>query len=289
MKIFENVLCPVDFSETSAKALQWAEYLARSHNSTVTVLHVNYPEFAGNTDPFGGAYDPDISIKQAEETMKNFLSPLKMNPERIVSGGNPADTIQTIAKKINATMVLMGTHGRKGITHKLLGSTTEEVIRRVAIPVFTLSPMASYDQWEDNKKALIPLAITDAPPACSLRMRKAIEELDASVTVMHVIDYKDEMFGVNFQASPFKVTSYETTRIEGELLAIAKFLKRGQSTAIVHFGDPAEEILNEASLGKYGFLLLAVKKQKLFSRFVESHAYKVMARSAIPVITLKML
>lgn len=289
MRVFEKILCPVDFSEGSVKALQWTEHLAARFQSKVTALYVNVAEFGANSDPFIYDYDPTLSMKRAEERMKDFVAPLKIKPETIVCGGSPAEEIERIATRMEATIIVMATHGRKGITHKLLGSTTEDVIRRMTVPVFTVSPKSTFDRWNDNKGVLVPLNITSEPPSCAVRMKQVVKELTVPLTLMHVVDYHDDMFGVNFQASPFNVTAYETSRMEHELLRIARLLNGEDTEAMIKFGNAAEEILREAALMRYSYLLLGVKKEKAFTRFFESSAYKVISQSPVPVITLKML
>lgn len=290
MRLFEKILCPVDFSECSVKALQWAEFLAREFGSNLTALHVQIPEFgAAGADPFIYDYDPVASIQNATKKLENFLLPLKITIDPLVLSGNPATEIIKVADQMKATMIVMGTHGRKGLVHTVLGSTTEEVIRKAAIPVFTVSPNATLHYIDEAKRALLPVSHTKESPPNFEGMKGILEQFGEALTLMNVIDYHDEMFGVNFHASPFIVTAYETSEKEKELLKIGELLSGKKVKAIIKFGRAAEEILKESSDRKYGYLLLGVKKEKALSRFFESTAYKVISKAPIPVITLKML
>lgn len=289
MRLFEKILCPVDFSECSVRALQWAEYLASEFGSNVTALHVHVPEFAtAGADPFIYDYDPVASIEKETKKLKTFLSPLKITAEPLVLSGSPATEIIRVAHQMEATMIVMGTHGRKGLVHTLLGSTTEEVIRKTAVPVFTVSPNASSPAMDEAKRALLPVSHTQEPPGNVEGMRGILEQFGEALTLINVIDYHDEMFGVNFHASPYIVTAYETNEKESELLKTGALLNGKQVKAIIKFGHAAEEILKESLNPNYGYLLLEVKKEKALSRFFESTAYKVISKAPIPVITLKM-
>jgi universal stress protein A len=290
MQLFEKILFPVDFSECSVKALLWTEYLARKYGSKVTVLHVFTPEFTpAGPDPFVYDYGPIETIKRAEERLENFVSPLRVDCETLVYPGRAADEIIEVARQIDATMIIMGTHGRKGLVHKILGSTTEEVFRKTNLPVFTISPNATIAEMQKRKRFLVPVSSAKERPGNFMTMKAILEQFGTSLTLMNVIDYHDEMFGVNFHANPFNVTAYETTEKERELLKIGELMNGKQTKVIIKFGEAAEEILNEAWDPKYTCLLLGVKKEKALSRLFESTAYRVISQAPIPVITLKML
>jgi nucleotide-binding universal stress UspA family protein len=188
---------------------------------------------------------------------------------------------------MKTTMIVMGTHGHKGLAHTLLGSTTEEIIRKAAIPVFTVSPNATLRTIDTVKTALVPISNTKALPTNFETIRGILDEFGEALTLMNVVDHHDDMFGVNFHASPYVVTAYETSEKEKDLLKIGEALKGKDIVPLIKFGDAAEEILKESLNPKYGYLLLAVKKEKTLPRFFQSTAYRVISKSTIPVITVK--
>jgi universal stress protein A len=288
MRLFDKILCPVDFSECSVKALQWAEYLGSKFGSNLTALHVHGPEFAAGTDPFVYDYDPTVALQNVKKRLETFLSPLKTPIETLVLSGSSATEIVSVADQMKATMIVMGTHGRKGLAHTIMGSTTEEVIRKVEIPVFTISPNATLRMMDEGKTALLPISDTKRLPTNFEMMRGILDEFGEDLTLMNVIDYHDDMFGVNFHASPYIVTAYETTEKETELLKIGEVLRGREVAPLIKFGDAADEILKELLNPKYGYLLLAVKKEKALSRFFESTAYRVISKAPVPVITVKL-
>src|SRR5262245_24455274 len=194
MKVFENILCPIDFSDNSVRSVQWAEALSHRFGSKLTILHVM--EYPGATDTF--AFDFEAYQARTQAEMNDFVAPLRVPYETLVVSGSAAHEIVTQAEKTNATLIIMATRGLRGAAHVLLGSTAEHVIHHAPIPVLTLSPYCTSMPVRDVKnRILLPTSSTEKAPAGYLVFRSIIEELQHSVTMMHVIDFKDPMFGVN--------------------------------------------------------------------------------------------
>src|SRR5574341_1753031 len=101
MRTFDRILCPTDFSEKSVKGLQWAEYLARKYDAEVMVLHVMefYP-----VGLMGGDAGTDYDRYQASvySNLTEFVSPLKVRHEKMMSSGNPAQKIAALASGLGA-------------------------------------------------------------------------------------------------------------------------------------------------------------------------------------------
>lgn len=286
MNVFEKILVPIDFSEHSVRALHWAEALAHRFQSTVMVLHVM--EYPGATDSF--AFDFEAFHSRTIADMHDFLTPLKIEHESFVIGGNPHLEIVNVAEKQNATLIVMGTRGLKGAAHHILGSTTEYVIHHAKCPVFTMSPHCVIPSEAPSKrKVLLPASSLEQPPHGYILLKQIVEQLQDSVTMMHVVDFKDPMFGVNYSVHPFNVTAYETTEKEKQLQQLAtRILPLDvQLDAVVRYGDASEEILREISLREHDLILMGVRREGLMGRLFDSTAYKILCKSPVPVITLK--
>lgn len=136
-----RILVPTDFSECSLEAVEFAGMVARQAKASVELLHILEP----------GGYGIDFSIehpderqrkrKQATERLEGLSSGLiaaGILVKTSVLGGAPADTILEVAQKISCHLIVMGTHGRRGLSHVFAGSVTEAVLRRGTVPVLAV-------------------------------------------------------------------------------------------------------------------------------------------------------
>ena len=143
MNKYRQLLCPVDFSDVSKNAFQIAIDLAVLFKADLHVMHVF--QMPASTIP-EGIYDiPDDAedkvkshfSKKLDEFIKNHSTP-EINITTGLYAGFPHVEIIKYANETNADMIVMGTHGRTGLSHVLLGSVTERVIRTSDIPVLTV-------------------------------------------------------------------------------------------------------------------------------------------------------
>lgn len=287
MRLFGKILCPVDFSENSVKALQWTEFLAKKFDSQVVILHVfemPYPAFASP------AFDYDQYKETIQSNLRDYLVPLKIQYESMLSTGDPANKIVALAKGLDATLIVMGTRGLRGAAHRLLGSTAETVVRNSSIAVMTISPQCNSPHDESGRGVLMPVSSLLRPPRGFVRLRKIIREVGTGLYLIHVVDLNDPMFDSSFSANPFLVTTYETTEKKQDLARIATMIMGSEDKvfeSIIQFGTVSQEILSEIDSGKYDYVLMGAKKKTFLSGFVESTVYKVISWSMIPVITVK--
>ena len=136
---FRRILCPVDFDDNSMEALDTAANLARESNGTVFVLHVVPMIIAPTGMPvYVDLYQGQEETARAKllEIAHKRLAGLKY--ELLVHTGEPAGTILNAEKKIDADVVVMATHGRRGFKRFFLGSIAELVLRESICPVLTV-------------------------------------------------------------------------------------------------------------------------------------------------------
>lgn len=134
MPKFDKILCPVDFDDNSVEALAMATDLARQHDAKVFLLHAAPP-----VDPLVVSA-PIVFARQREEARKNlnqmaenYLKDIKH--ETMLRVGHPAHEILAAVKETGADVVVMATHGRTGVSHLVLGSVAERVVREAPCPV----------------------------------------------------------------------------------------------------------------------------------------------------------
>jgi universal stress protein A len=136
---FKKILCPVDFDRNSAAALRFAAKLAEA-DSTLYLLHV-VPEV---DRPGFEHYPPTIDL--ARESIENFASEQltdQTKRELLIRTGNTADVIVGAADELAVDLIVMATHGHRGLVRFVLGSVAERVLRESRRPVLTLRPAAS--------------------------------------------------------------------------------------------------------------------------------------------------
>ncbi len=146
MSPIRKILCPVDFSPSSDRAAVYAVGLARSLGASVVLQHVweippVYPLPEGamvfNADVVGILEKE--SVKRMEACVGQHAG-AGVSVEGKVVEGFAAEQIVKAASELAADLVVMGTHGRRGFAHALLGSVAERVVRTSPVPVLVVPP-----------------------------------------------------------------------------------------------------------------------------------------------------
>ena len=157
--IVNSILVPTDFSATSDAALKYAIDMARSFSAQLFLLHV-----PGET---GENFEANFPVGRfetaARERLGMFLSEdeiVRLHPEYALRIGAPADEIVRYADARDIDLIIMGTHGRSGIAHLLMGSVAEHVVRSAPCPVLLV---------RHSKKAVVSAQVkqVDTPAALS--------------------------------------------------------------------------------------------------------------------------
>jgi nucleotide-binding universal stress UspA family protein len=144
MVSIKKILCPVDFSACSDEALKYAAYLALKESAKLYLIHVIDVRMYGHETPISFKMpEPDAeTIERMKKELKASISSQKIyekiNLETIVTVGIPATEIIKAAKEKQVDMIVMGTHGRTGLAHVIVGSVAENVVRRASCPVLTV-------------------------------------------------------------------------------------------------------------------------------------------------------
>ncbi|HLM79368.1 MAG TPA: universal stress protein [Terriglobales bacterium] len=141
MPQFKKILCPVDFDPNSLLALRLASELAQEGKATLHLLHVvAMPPGPEVALPFG-------KMETAARTRLERLARQKVTCEARyqieVMMGDPAVEVLQAAKRLRANLIVMATHGRRGLRRLVLGSVAERVIREAPCPVLTVKPKSA--------------------------------------------------------------------------------------------------------------------------------------------------
>jgi nucleotide-binding universal stress UspA family protein len=140
----KKILFATDFSEGSSHALLYAVDIAKHYGARLYFVHVIY-DVAKTT----GWYVPHVSIDEMYKDMeksasaeleKTFIDEMRgfKDIERTVLKGTPYEELAKFAENNNVDLIVIGTHGRKGIDRMIFGSTAEQVIRNAPCPVLSV-------------------------------------------------------------------------------------------------------------------------------------------------------
>jgi nucleotide-binding universal stress UspA family protein len=141
----KRVLAPTDFSAHSTGALRYACGLAERFGAELHLVHVLSEIVPAGPDPLLMPVMPPTFYREnedrAKETLQNLLDPSWGKPRALVTAvrwGSPVDEIVDYAREKAIDLIVIATHGRTGLSHVLLGSVAERIVREASCPVLTL-------------------------------------------------------------------------------------------------------------------------------------------------------
>lgn len=145
MITIRRILCPVDFSESSDHAIHYAVAFATAYQAELHLLHVIHPPAYGVG---ADGINIDITVQMTEYIEKTSRERLHELAEKVRTGypntqeqvvaGVPFLEIIRTARALQADLIVIGTHGRTGLAHALIGSVAEKVVRKSPCPVLTV-------------------------------------------------------------------------------------------------------------------------------------------------------
>jgi universal stress protein A len=143
---YAHILVPVDFSDASVRVLEHAKAVAARFEASLELLHVvPNPFMASTASLYVGMPLPPDFLSGLEDDARRRLADLMTSPERerfkvktTVKVGDPLVEIVDHARLEHADLIVMGTHGRTGVSHLFLGSVAERVVRTADCPVLTV-------------------------------------------------------------------------------------------------------------------------------------------------------
>ncbi|MEJ2760771.1 MAG: universal stress protein [Gammaproteobacteria bacterium] len=143
MKTYKRLLVPVDFSDASVAAFTAARDLCAALEGEMKVVHIHQLQVPYVGD--GGFYVPEMDedevLKERENELADFVKKHGENDVEIsreVRLGDPETEINEMAGEYQADLIIMGTHGRTGLSHLLMGSVTESVLRHANVPILAV-------------------------------------------------------------------------------------------------------------------------------------------------------
>jgi nucleotide-binding universal stress UspA family protein len=144
---YGKILCPLAFDANSADALAHAAALAKNSGAILCLLHVlqiNPLTAQGAAQGYAGKDFYDSQVETARGRLKQCAQsiPAEVKLEMAVEIGEPGNLIIRAQQQFGEDLVVMATHGRRGLKHLVLGSVAERVVRECAVPVLTVRAVA---------------------------------------------------------------------------------------------------------------------------------------------------
>lgn len=294
-----RILCPVDFSDFSRRALDYAVTLARWHKATVTLLHVyqvvplapvapeSIPSLARGSEFRHGL---SRELERFAESAAADVVPL----EFALAEGSAGNEIVERAKADGSGLIVLGTHGRSGLERLMLGSVTERVLHRAPCPVLTVPPHgATAPPSPVFKRILCGLDFS----ACALHaLEYALSlaaEADACLTLAHVFEADASMpedWRTTLKPEPVREALVALEAARRERLAQAVPANPGGSCRIetvMGCGPAPRELLRLAAARAVDLIVLGVRGRNTADLlFFGSTTNKVVRQAVCPVLVV---
>jgi nucleotide-binding universal stress UspA family protein len=300
-ELFRKILSPVYFDETSQEALEYARHFAQHNDGSVSLLHV-VP-----TDEFhllrrvyepekGGGADPDWAEKISREKLQALAQEhLNETQHEILTrlNSDPAAGILEVQKDIGADLVVMATHGRTGLSHLILGSVAEKVVRETSGPVFISRHDEHLSETQPFQKILVPVDITEQSGPALSYARQIAEQYGATVYPLHVVPAADsdlllrEVYRAGPQAPADHVYAEKVAQQKLEELA-QTYLGGVQTQIELHVSDdPGRTIIEmEKAIGADLLVMATHGFSGMFHLLLRSITEKMMREAGCPVLAL---
>ncbi|HVN75864.1 MAG TPA: universal stress protein [Thermoanaerobaculaceae bacterium] len=289
----KNILVPTDFSEFSDKALSAAVELAKRFQSKIFLLHVvdSLPQQCADQYCIDLSILRQIeedSIRGAKEKIQQELSRAHLPgiaTETDVREGSPYQEIVRVQQEKQIDLIVMGTHGRRGLDRFMLGSVTERVVRKAACPVLTVHGRAA----EFAEAGRLPTTCGGKILLCtdfSERSRRALDyawslaaAYNAELTLAHVLETL---------ASPSSLeASVSDARDRLENLAPEGAPQVPSPHVAVRIGKPYEQIIALATEGEFDVVVMSARGEGVRDPAVfGSTTHRVIQLGPCPVLVV---
>jgi nucleotide-binding universal stress UspA family protein len=288
----KTILAATDFSETADKAARLARDLGRRFDAHIRMLHV--------VVILDDAHLEDEHRRHLDELMESTDETRRTVMENdaeartgvdisshLVRGIAPGETIVESATNLGCDLIVMGTHGRRGLSHLLLGSVAERVVRTSTVPVLTVRSDATINP-DGVRRILVPHDFSEAS-ATAIRFAVAwARALDAEITLLHVVEpvVYPEFYSVD--VLPDDLMGRLTTRSEEALQKAAAELAESVPTrTAVAVGRAAETITAFGDPDDFDLVVMATRGLSgLEHVLLGSVAESVLRRCRVPMLTI---
>lgn len=291
---FKSIVVPIDFSETSIKALDYALALAGNFGSRVHLVHVlEFPAVFNSTRPSYAAWDGELKNAAASrlatlvEEKTDGLIPVTCE----VVFGRAFQSICSTARKQKADLIVISTHGFTGLKHILLGSTAERVVRHAPCSVLTIRGQNARNAKSITKlkKILVP---TDFSKPAYESLRSAVDiarQFQAQLQLLYVVlpHYSTgEYEMVDYAMLTVEERAFGKKQLAGIRASLAA--KDISAKTEIRLGRPAVQIVELAEEMDADLIVISTHGRTGWRRaFLGSTAEEVVRHSTCPVLIVR--
>ena len=302
MVAIKRILCPVDFSPFSRRALDHALGLARCYGSTVTALHVVAPMPVMVPSPyyFGAETPPSMALPPVDRVVVASELQRLADAEQV-----PGITVQPLimeapevyreillqAERLESDVIVLGTHGRSGFDQLFLGSTAEKVLRKANCPVMTVPPKAP----DAMPLGPVPfgriLCAVDFSDSSKVALDYAMSlagESKSSLTLAHVLETRPLYYDFSPPVAIDFTAWHEEARKRLHELVPGAVRSSCSVTEVVREGTSYNELLALATELDTDVIVLGVRGRGAVDRFFfGSTTHHVIREARCAVLTLR--
>jgi len=295
MPLFKQILFAADFSETSRDAFRIACSLARESDSRILVLHVleafrvaEEPVYLGQQSVRYIGTDPTESSRESVESRlsQTFVPDRPILIEYRAQSGLAAEEILKVSREAETDLIVMGTHGRSGISRFLAGSVAESVLRAAQCPVLALRSAAHVEAPAGDIQVILAPIDLSAPSRDTAQVARTLaRDLGARLVLLHVAPWEVVVPG----EVPLVVDLREC---RDSLNALRDGLDgpdlKAEIQVMLRQGDAATEILDVAETTGCGLIVMGTHgRTGMLRLLMGSVSEAVLRRSRSPVLVIK--
>jgi nucleotide-binding universal stress UspA family protein len=284
----KRIVCPVDFSEFSATAFEYAHSLARHYNAKLFIQHVAEPFISISPRYVSQPVIDQVYAQQvadAEEKIREMTKRRSLNDvehEVILERGAAADSILELAAAERMDLIAMGTHGKRGLDRLVLGSVTERVLRKAPCPVLVVprpaqeAAKAAAEPGEFHQILYCTDFNEDSPRALEYALLLACR-YKAGLSLLHVVEGSNEK-----KLEPEKQAALQ------QLQAAIPLQTCGPVEPAVRAGKPYEQILAHAAETGADLIALGVRGRSAVNlALFGSTTHRVIQLGSRPVLVVR--
>lgn len=279
-----RILFATDFSRASERALPILSTVARHYKSQVYLAHIWSPE------PYPIPDSNFNLLDKGEEKARTNMADLLYAPELQdlsitveLEGGSPVERIANYVKKHSIDLVVLGTHGRRGFTHTVMGSVAEDLFRTLKCAVLTAGPNldSRFSVARTINSILFPTDLSPESKAVFPYLASLAGEFASEIVILHVLPSES---GGNPDARKLA----EPIREEMQRIFGPQLSSKCKAKFVLEFGDAAERILSAASYYKSDLIGMGVREgNDLVTHLRSTAAYRVVMGAECPVLTVR--
>ncbi len=286
--MYKRVLFPTDGSDIATTTLEYACAVADAHDATLHLLNV--ADTTRDSLTRIGDEVVDVLEREGREIVDAAAERARDRGVSVVPDvlqGDPSETIVEYADAADADVIVMPTHGRKGLHRVLLGSVTERVCNASDVPVVTVNPAADRAPRYPPRDVLVPVDGSEGANRALAEGIAVAEATGASLHLLHVVETASLGFDVRSAVGDEKLEQRATEVIESAV-ETASDSSVDVVTDTVAYGEPYREILSHVRDHDVDLVAIGAQGQTRFHRYVMGGVTaKIIRTSPAPVLMVR--